>query len=67
MILSLSSAMKNATECVKKAQERYKNYYDKNATAHLYSMGDWVLVKFLVEESGKQRKFSYPGTQTLWL
>ena len=60
MVLSLSLARKNATECVKKAQKKYKNYYDKKATPRLYSVGDWVLVRFPAEESGKQRNLSQP-------
>ena len=60
MVLSLSSARETAHKCVKKAQEKYKTYYDKKATLRPYNIGDWVLVKFPADETGKQRKLSQP-------
>ena len=48
LMLSLSSAR----------QRKYKTQYDRKATQHKYQIGDWVLVRFPNEESGKQRKLS---------
>ena len=60
LILSLSSARHNAAVCVKKAQHKYKKSYDHKATTRPYQVGDWVMVRFPAEETGKQRKLSQP-------
>ena len=59
-VLSLSSARRLAVENIKKAQKRYKCQYDKRATQVRFKIGQWVLVKFPHEESGRQRKLSRP-------
>ena len=60
VILSLSSARELAAKAIQKAQKRYKTQYDRKSTKRKYRVGDWVLVKFPHEETGKQRKLSRP-------
>ena len=60
VILSLSTAREAAAEAIKKAQKKYKAYYDQKSAASHLKVGDWVLVKFPQEESGKHRKLSRP-------
>ena len=60
LILSLSSARQNAAVCVRKAQHKYKKSYNRKATTRPYQVGDWVMVRFPAEETGKQRKLSQP-------
>ena len=43
-----------------KAQMKYKMQYDHKAKPDQYRIGEWVLIKFPSEESGKQRKLSRP-------
>ena len=52
----LSSARELATTNIQAAQQHYKRYCDRNATQREYKLGDWVLVRFPHEESGKLRK-----------
>ena len=56
----LSSARDLALKNIEKAQRRYKQQYDKKATEPSYRVGEWVLVKFPHEETGKGRKLSRP-------
>ena len=58
LALSLSAAQHSAAKCIQQAQKRYKKYYDRKAAPRPYQVGDWVLVKFPHEETGKQRKLS---------
>ena len=60
LVLSLTSARDLATQSIRKAQNQYKSQYDKKSTKRTYQVGDWVLVKFPAEESGKNRKLSQP-------
>ena len=60
LVLSLTSARDLATQSIRKAQNQYKSQYDKKGTKRTYQVGDWVLVKFPAEESGKNRKLSQP-------
>ena len=60
LILSLSTARKIAAESIKSAQARYKKTYDKLSREADYQLGDWVLVRFPQEETGRQRKLSRP-------
>jgi len=50
---SLPLARSLAAETIQKAQGNYKMQYDHKANRN----GEWVLIKFPHEESGKQRKF----------
>ena len=58
--LSLASARDIAAKAVQAAQKRYKRQYDKKVQPVTYRVGEWVLVKFPAEESGKMRKLSRP-------
>jgi len=58
--LSLASARELAVKSMRQAQKRYKIKYDRNAGQTKYRIGDWVLVKFPHEETGKQLKLSQP-------
>ena len=60
VVLSLSSARELAADSIRKAQVKYKAAYDRKATPMHYQVGDWVLVKFPQEETGKHRKLSRP-------
>eukprot|EP00731_Ephydatia_muelleri_P039043 Em1067g2a len=60
LLLSLSSARKLACDAIQKAQCRYKKGYDKHARPTTHKIGDWILIKFPHEESGKNRKLSRP-------
>ena len=60
LVLSLSAAHQTAVDCVKKAQQKYKKFYDRKASNRSYQIGDWVLIKFPAEESGRNRKLSQP-------
>ena len=59
-MLSLSSAREHAVSSVREAQKRYKKQYDKKARTVPFRCGDWALVHFPQDESGKQRKLSRP-------
>ena len=60
VVLSLSAARELAAESIRSAQGHYKTMYDRKATTRDYKIGDWVLIKFPQEESGKNRKLSRP-------
>ena len=58
--LSLSVARDNAVKSIRKAQQRYKRQYDRNTKAATFAVGQWVLVRFPADESGKNRKLPRP-------
>ena len=60
LMTSLSSARELAASSIRAAQKKYKRHYDKKARPVPFRLGDWVLVRFPQEESGKQRKLSRP-------
>ena len=60
LMLSLSSAREIATQSIQKSQKQYKKHYDAKATSAKFKIGQWVLVRFPQEESGRQRKLSRP-------
>ena len=60
LIVSLSSARKLAASSIQAAQVRYKKYYDKKSHPVKYQVGEWVLIRFPHEETGRQRKLSRP-------
>ena len=60
LTLSLSSARELAAQSIRQAQQKYKSSYDRGASPTDYRVGDWVLIKFPSEESGKKRKLSRP-------
>ena len=60
LILSLSSARELAVTNIREGQQRNKERYDQRVHTKKLKVGDWVLVRFPQEESGKQRKLSKP-------
>ena len=60
VVLSLSSARQMAADSIRTAQARYKKTYDRSSRVANYKLGDWVLVKFPQEETGRMRKLSRP-------
>ena len=61
LTLSLASVRELAAASIRKAQQNYKCSNGKKATKDLrFRIGDWVLVHFPAEETGKARKLSRP-------
>ena len=62
LVLSLSSARELAATNIRNEQKRAKERYDNKSIVkpHPYKIGDWVLVCFPQEETGKKRKLSKP-------
>ena len=60
LMLSLRSARESALFSMRKAQGRYKTQYDKKCKQVNFKLGDWIMIRFPHEESGKQRKLSRP-------
>lgn len=58
--MSLSSARELAAKTIQNAQAKYKNYYDRNVRKTELKVGDWILVYFPHEETGRNRKLSKP-------
>ena len=58
LITSLSSARELAAQSIRQAQKRYKGNYDKKAIHKDYRIGEWVLVKFPADETGRMRKLA---------
>ena len=60
-ILSLPPLMNYiAAASIKKAQRKYRRQFDKKSTSVSYKIGDWVLVYFPHEGTGKNCKLSQP-------
>ena len=60
VMLNLSSARELAVACHQRAQKKSKDHYDKTSRTHMHRRGDWVIVKFPGDETGKNRKLSQP-------
>ena len=60
LVLTLSSARQTALETIRKSQQRYKAQYDHKTDGYKYRVGDWVLIRFPGEETGRLRKLSRP-------
>ena len=60
LVLTLSTARETALESIRKAQRRYNEGYDRRADNYSYCVGDWVLIRFPSEETGRLRKLSRP-------
>ena len=67
LMLTLSSARELASKCIERAQRRYKNQHDRKATQTQYKIGEWVLVRFPHEETGRLRKLSRPWHGLYWV
>ena len=65
MMLSLSSARQLASATLQETQKRYKRTYDRCARPGQYCVGDWIMVCFPQDESGKNHKSSRPLTWSL--
>ena len=57
LVMSLSSAREIAAQSIRHAHQKT---YDKKSAERPYCVGEWVLVKFPADESGKMRKLSWP-------
>ena len=60
LMLSLTLARKSALESIRRSQGKYKAQYDRKSSDYQYRLGDWVLIRFPSEETGKLRKLSRP-------
>ena len=60
VVLSLSTARQLAADAIRAAQATYKQSYDWSSCAIDYKVGDWVVVKFPQDETGRMRKLSRP-------
>ena len=60
LMLLLSSTRELAVSNARAAQRHYQDLYDKKSKPAGYKLGDWILIWFPHEESGKQRKLSQP-------
>ena len=60
LMCTLSTARQAAVESIRRAQKRYKVQYDRKVTVREYRVGDWILIRFPSEESGRNRKLSKP-------
>ena len=60
LITSLSSARELAAKSLRTAQEKSKERFDATASVRNFRRGDWVLVRFPSDETGKHRKLSQP-------
>ena len=60
LMLSLTSARELAADTIQRAQARYKHQYDKGSKEISFRVGDWILVRFPQDESGRWRKLSRP-------
>ena len=58
----LNRAREMASQSIQKAQRKYKHQYDrsKKCVKSTYVVGDWVLIRFPAEETGRLRKLSRP-------
>jgi len=57
---SLSSARELAAQAIQKAQRKYKKNYDKRTSTKEYKVGEWILIRFPQEETGRLCKLSRP-------
>ena len=60
LTLSLRTARNNAASRIRRTQTKYKKGYDRSAKETQFRVGQWVLVRFSCEETGKNCKLSRP-------
>ena len=53
LILLLSSARELAAASIQKVQQKYKKNYDSKSSSRSYQEGEWILIRFPQEETGK--------------
>jgi hypothetical protein len=58
VVLLLSTARQMAADSIRTAQACYKKTYDRRETD--YKLGDWVLVRFPQEETGRMQNLPRP-------
>ena len=59
-MLSLSSVRQLAASSIQKAQVKYKEQYDRKTKETTIRVGDWILVCFPQDESGRWKKLPRP-------
>ena len=62
LIKVLTQARELAVQQIQAAQQKYKKQYDRYTSTEEYREGDWILIRFPSDESGKQRKLSMAWT-----
>ena len=60
LIKSLSTARQAAFSSISRSQNKYKEQYDSKSDLYKYRVGDWVLIRFPSEETGRFRKLLRP-------
>lgn len=60
LIESLSTARQTAFQSICRSQKKYKKQYDRKSDSYKYQVGDWVLIRYPSEETGRFRKLSRP-------
>ena len=60
LVLNLSSARALAAKSIAKAQQVQRDQYNRHTNATKLRVGDWILIHFPQDETGKQRKLSRP-------
>lgn len=62
LAVTLARAQDLAAQSIQTAQKKYKRQYDRihKCSPVPYKEGDWILIQFPHEESGKMRKLSRP-------
>ena len=60
LVLNLSSARALAAKSISKAQQNQRDQYDRHTNSSKLKIGDWILIHFPQDETGKQRKLSRP-------
>ena len=60
LIESLSTARQTAFQTIYRAQKKYRKQYDQKSRPDEYRVGDWALIRFTHEETGRFRKLSRP-------
>ena len=56
LIKVLTQARELAVQQIQAAQQKYKKQYDRYTSTEEYREGDWILIRFPSDESGKQRR-----------
>ena len=60
LVLNSSSARTLAAKSILKAQQNQKDQYNRHTNSSKLKVGDWILIHFPHEKSGKYRKLSRP-------
>ena len=60
LIESLRSASQTALQTIRRSHSKYKKQCDRKSDSHKYRVGDWVLIHFPGDETGKFWKLSRP-------